>query len=291
MTSWMLTAAALLATADAWRRLARMRELVAHAAHELRGPLTAAGLALDTLGRGGGPAPPAGPPGASASAAMGTAAAPVDAQAGAAAAPVDAQAGAAAAPDLLVALDAQLRRARLALDDLTAAPSGRRAADRLEPVGAAAFVSQLALAWEPVARSAGVRLVCDGPPLHGTLLADRTRLAQAAGNLLANAVEHGAGPIELRPRAADGRLRLEVRDAGPGLPAPVARLARRPRGPRGRGLAIARGIAERHGGRVLAAPSPGGATVVLELPLLPEGETEAPAGAAHKVPADAGGPA
>ena len=282
MTSWMLTAAALLATADAWRRLARTRELVAHAAHELRGPLTAAGLALDTLGRGGGPAPPAGPPGASASAsaAMGTAAAP-DA----------AQAGAAAAPDLLVALDAQLRRARLALDDLTAAPSGRRAADRLEPVGAAAFVSQLALAWEPVARSAGVRLVCDGPPLRGTLLADRTRLAQAAGNLLANAVEHGAGPIELRPRAGDGRLRLEVRDAGPGLPAPVARLARRPRGPRGRGLAIARGIVERHGGRVLAAPSPGGAAVVLELPLLPEGETEAPAGAAHTVPADAGGPA
>jgi signal transduction histidine kinase len=48
----------------------------------------------------------------------------------------------------------------------------------------------------------------------------------------------------------------------------VAALARRGRrGTRGHGLAIASEIAARHGGRIVAAPSPRGAAVVLELPL------------------------
>ena len=58
-------------------------------------------------------------------------------------------------------------------------------------------------------------------------------------------------------------------DAGPGLPAPVATLARRPQagnGWRGRGLAIACDIAARHGGRVATGPSGRGARVALELP-------------------------
>ena len=52
-------------------------------------------------------------------------------------------------------------------------------------------------------------------------------------------------------------MRIEVDDEGPGLPAPVGDLTRRPRagrGRRGRGLAIAADIADRHGGRLVAAP-------------------------------------
>ena len=55
----------------------------------------------------------------------------------------------------------------------------------------------------------------------------------------------------------------------PGLPAPVGDLTRRPRagrGRRGRGLAIAADIADRHGGRLVAAPAARGARVALELP-------------------------
>jgi signal transduction histidine kinase len=65
------------------------------------------------------------------------------------------------------------------------------------------------------------------------------------------------------------RVRIEVIDGGPGLPATVAELARRPRGgrgSRGRGLAIAAAIARRHGGRLAAAPSERGARLVLDLP-------------------------
>ena len=87
-------------------------------------------------------------------------------------------------------------------------------------------------------------------PPEAFVRGDRVRLAQALGNLLANALEHGAGTVEVAARTLSGRVRIEVSDEGGGLPAPVADLARRPRagrGRRGRGLAIASEIAARHG--------------------------------------------
>ena len=98
---------------------------------------------------------------------------------------------------------------------------------------------------------------------------DRLRLAQACGNLVANAIEHGGGAVHVRARTTAGGARVEVTDTGPGLPAPVPELvsaARGRRSRRGHGLALAAGIAERHGGRLASAPSPRGARLVLELP-------------------------
>ena len=98
---------------------------------------------------------------------------------------------------------------------------------------------------------------------------DRLRLAQALGNLIANAIEHGGGEVRVTVGTRAQTVRIEVCDDGPGLPAPVAALARRPRrgrGTRGRGLAIALAIARRHGGTIAAAPARAGARVVLELP-------------------------
>lgn len=164
------------------------------------------------------------------------------------------------APQAARALDLQLQRARLAVEDLAAAASGARAPDRLELVTVCALIEQIAAAW----RVDGVRVAV--PADRRTLLVDRIRVAQAIGNLLSNALEHGAAPVELRTRSVEDRLRLEVHDSGPGLAAPLGTLARR-RGSRGHGLSIAASIAQRHGGRLLAAPSAGGATVVLELPV------------------------
>ena len=44
------------------------------------------------------------------------------------------------------------------------------------------------------------------------VVADRGRLAQALGNLLANAAEHGSGPLEVRGRRVPGAVRVEVRN-------------------------------------------------------------------------------
>jgi signal transduction histidine kinase len=61
-----------------------------------------------------------------------------------------------------------------------------------------------------------------------------------------------------------------VTDCGQGLPAPAADLiarARAGRGRRGRGLAIAADIAQRHGGRLVAATDDNGSRLSLELPV------------------------
>jgi signal transduction histidine kinase len=226
--AWAVAAAACGVAGLAWRELRRGRELVARACHELRGPLTAAHLALQAEARGGAL------PGAR-----------------------------------LAAVELELRRAALALDDLAAARAGRRAADRAEVVDVGDLLAYQAATWEAVAPVFGCDLRVGATPPEALVRGDRVRLAQAVGNLLANALEHGAGGVEIGARAQAGRVRIEVSDEGAGLPAPVAELARRPRagrGRRGRGLAIAADIVARHGGRLVSAPSARGARLAIELP-------------------------
>ena len=164
----------------------------------------------------------------------------------------------------------ELRRAALALEDLVAAGSGRRAGARSELVDVGALLDDarrgVAAAGGRVRRGAGRSSRCAAARWSAPT---RCASAQACGNLVANAVEHGGGPVRVRGRVVAGRVRVEVRDAGPGLAAPVSVLVsrRRRRGAaRGRGLAIAARIAESNGGRLASAPSPRGACLVLELP-------------------------
>jgi two-component system OmpR family sensor kinase len=108
------------------------------------------------------------------------------------------------------------------------------------------------------------------------LVGDRLRLEQAVGNLVENALRHGAGPIELRAVAGDAAVELHVLDGGPGFPDAFrgraferftrADEARSPGGV-GLGLAIVDVIARAHGGSAHAAGRPaGGADVWLALP-------------------------
>jgi signal transduction histidine kinase len=152
------------------------------------------------------------------------------------------------------ALGLELDRARLALADLHAARRGRRAAARRGPVALDRLLRSVAAGWDPVALE-----VESAPVVHS----DRARLSQAVSNLLANAVEHGAGTVELKAGPGPRGVRLEVRDEGPG-PDPRRR-PRRGNG-RGRGLAIARAAAEDAGGRLTIVPGEGGATVAIDLP-------------------------
>jgi len=239
---WAAASVAVGAVLGMWRtRLARL-EAIARACHELRGSLTAARLGLE-LGRGRGELTAA----------------------------------------RLRAVDLELARASLALDDLESTRVSMALDDldggdapRCQAVGVAEYVDMSELvadsveAWRAAGARAAVQLVARwcGPPAR--VAGDRIRLAQATDNLIANAIEHGGGVVEVRGRMDDGVVRIEVRDTGPGLPAPVATLTRhanRNRGRRGHGLAIAAGIAAGHGGRLGAAPSECGATLVLELPL------------------------
>jgi signal transduction histidine kinase len=171
--------------------------------------------------------------------------------------------------DDAAAIDLELRRAALALDDLVAAGRGDRARGRSKLVDVGALLDDGAEAWAPLASAFGCSLRVESLRGRALVRADPLRLVQACGNLVANALEHGGSPVRVRGRVVAGRVRIEVSDAGPGLPEPVSRLIarRRRRGaPRGRGLTIAARIARDHGGRLSSAPSSRGACLVIELP-------------------------
>jgi signal transduction histidine kinase len=168
----------------------------------------------------------------------------------------------------LRAIELELGRAAVALDDLELAP--RRAGGRAPaaPISLRGLLEDSVEAWRAAAGVRGVelRLRWSGPDAF--VAGDRPRLAQATGNLIANAIEHGGGEVEVSGRVLPGLVRVEVSDQGPGLNAPVVDLIRCPRpGDRhGHGLRIAHAVAAAHGGRLAAAPSTRGARLVLELP-------------------------
>jgi signal transduction histidine kinase len=224
VAGWLVALAVTALAAHVDRRARCRAELVARACHELRGPLTAAGLALYAAGR-----------------------------------------RSEAPPRRIAAVDLQLRRAELALTDLSLAPSGGRARDRVEPVAVATLLENEAASWREVAWAHGCEVLLADPVPHVLVRADPRRLSQATGNLIANSLEHGAGTVRLGARVERGRVRIEVSDDGPGLGAPIPALSR-PRGARGRGLAIVADVARRSGGALHAAPSGRGARLVIDLP-------------------------
>jgi signal transduction histidine kinase len=109
---------------------------------------------------------------------------------------------------------------------------------------------------------------------------DSDRLVQLALILLDNAIDHApsGSAVEIGAERVGPSVRLAVTDAGPGIPAaererifePFARLdrgGRRGTGNAGLGLAIARRIADAHGGSIAALAGPaGGARFEVSLP-------------------------
>ncbi|MDI3386041.1 HAMP domain-containing sensor histidine kinase [Streptomyces sp. B-S-A8] len=132
-------------------------------------------------------------------------------------------------------------------------------------------VSQRAGDRVPVA----VRAVDEGLELAGS----RSQLGRVLGNLLDNAQRHARSRITVEAHAEGGVAVLAVADDGDGVPdAERERIFQRfvrlddarsrDDGGAGLGLAIARDVAERHGGRLTVGRSPeGGALFRVELPL------------------------
>jgi signal transduction histidine kinase len=225
---WALAAGALAVALAARRELDARMERLARAAHELRRPLTAARLAAHGLAHANGDRPPR-----------------------------------------AAAIERELARAGRLLGDLDAVRGVAAPVWPGEscPVAVQELLAQAADGWQE--EVAGGRVVVLAPPEPGVFVrGDPGRLAQALGNLVANALEHGAGTVRVGASLAAGGVALYVADDGAGLPASLDELvgrARAGRGARGRGLAIAAEIARAHGGALRVERGPG-SRVVIDVP-------------------------
>jgi K+-sensing histidine kinase KdpD len=154
-------------------------------------------------------------------------------------------------------------------------------AERLRPslreADAARLVADAVAALEPAAAKRAVRLVVQGAMRPVPCVTDPQRVRQVLINLLSNAVRHSPSEdtVTVTLTADDARIRFEVTDRGPGIPASeltkifeaFARGGSSDERGTGLGLTLSRQLAVLLGGDLRVTSQPGaGATFALDLP-------------------------
>lgn len=140
------------------------------------------------------------------------------------------------------------------------------------------LAGELTEMYDPLAEEHGARLIYEPPAWPVPLYGHRQLLAQAISNLIENALRYGSSGGEIRVRVEPGaeRLRIEVADRGPGIPAERRDEALRRFGRldtsrsdegAGLGLALAAAIAHLHEGRLVLDDNKPGLLAVLHLPV------------------------
>lgn len=140
------------------------------------------------------------------------------------------------------------------------------------------LAAELSEMYDPLAEERGASLHYDRPPRAVPLFGHRQLLAQAISNLVENAIRYGSSGGEIRVRVEPGerKIRVEVADRGPGIPAERREEARRRFGRldssrsdegAGLGLALAEAIAHLHEGSLKLEDNRPGLLAVLELPV------------------------
>lgn len=169
---------------------------------------------------------------------------------------------------------ALLRRQIAACKEIITGLSRRAGAERLEnpplqPVDR--WLDSLRQQWHAVRPQAASRLVVGSDGAAPEIVAD-PRLEQALLNLLNNAANATAQPLEIRLSWCSTRIGIDIRDRGPGFPPAVlatAGLQQQPAhaGGSGIGLLLTRAAIEQLGGSLsLSNPDDGGALARIELP-------------------------
>jgi len=178
------------------------------------------------------------------------------------------------------AADETERLSRLAEDLLLIARSDQGSLPvRREQLSAQELLAHVVERFGARADRLGRSVVLDGED-DAIVDADPVRLEQALGNLVDNALTHGAGTVRLSVARRGGQVELHVSDEGEGfapefVPRAFDRFSRaddaRSPGGTGLGLAIVELIAAAHGGTAAVGNrSGGGADAWIALPLAPD---------------------
>lgn len=229
------------------RSEARLRRFIADASHELRTPLTSVRGYAEMLRRGAEKSP----------------------------------------DDALLArrrIEEESKRMSVMVDDmLVLARLGQGRPLEREPVDLQAIARDAVADAHAVAPKRAISL---DAPAAVIVTGDDTRLRQAVGNLMRNALVHTPSetPIEVTLATRDGMATMSVVDHGPGLkPDDAGRVFEpfyradpsrsRDSGGAGLGLSIVAAVVDAHGGQVkVRETSGGGATFEVELPVNPPPE-------------------
>ena len=166
---------------------------------------------------------------------------------------------------------------------------------RVETVSAGELLASVCqrFSWRAEQLRRSLQAAAADPEL--AIAGDRLRLEQALGNLVDNALRHGAGDVRLTARAESDRVVLTVADDGSGfapgfLPHAFQRFSRdhgaRTEGS-GLGLAIVLAIAEAHGGSAGSVNTARGVELSIHVPRAPrapDAPSSEPPAAAERVP-------
>jgi signal transduction histidine kinase/ActR/RegA family two-component response regulator len=152
----------------------------------------------------------------------------------------------------------------------------------VRPVDLAGVVEAAVDAVRPAAHAKAMPIVTALEPDVGLVSGDADRLQQVVWNLLTNAIKFtpAGGRVQVTVRRRDSSAEIEVRDTGPGVPAPLLphvfdrfrqadSSTTRQHGGLGIGLALVKHLVELHGGRVHGANAADGqgAVFTVTLPL------------------------
>jgi signal transduction histidine kinase len=174
----------------------------------------------------------------------------------------------------------QLELALDALADLDRAVNGGSRSGERRIADAGELARDAVGRWRAAATLAGRRIELRWRAEGSRVACDPTAIARALDNLIANALEHGRGPVRVEGVLRTGRVRLLVSDGvhagasdsppravGPPLRRGGVGLPRRADPRRGHGLRVVADVAADHGGRFAACRHDAGACAVIELPL------------------------
>ncbi|MCU1386408.1 MAG: domain S-box [Acidobacteria bacterium] len=166
--------------------------------------------------------------------------------------------------------------------DVSRIVSGRLRLD-VEPVDLPAVLHEAAAAVMPAADAKGIRVESVIDPKAATIAGDPGRVQQIVWNLLSNAIKFTSrgGKVQLRLVRVNSHVEVVVSDTGQGIDADFLPFvfdrfrqgnatSTREHGGLGLGLAIAKQLAELHGGSMTAASegSGKGSTFTLKLPVM-----------------------
>ena len=146
------------------------------------------------------------------------------------------------------------------------------------PLEASLLLTETVEEHRPIAQEKGVTLACDWVGSKTTVSGDRDRISQLFSNLIGNALKFtpADGVVSVTGAVGPKFVSFSIRDSGPGIPTDHLphlfdrfwQANRATRSGAGLGLSIAKGIAEAHGGTLIAESIEGeGACFTFTIPI------------------------